>query len=139
MGQLRRRKDTCQSRWPPYTCVRRLISHSGGFLTGHAMQGYSLLFSLATVACNAAVSRAAVHHLAFVLIATWSVFAYRDVWPLATYSLQPLDQAEGPLLWIKFAFLTFAATVVPLLVPRQYIPVDPSVRCVHLSQFCSTC
>ena len=52
---------------------------------------------------------------------------YRDLWPLATFTLRPLDEAMGPLLWAEFFVLTIAGVIVPLLVPRQYVPVDIKV------------
>lgn len=61
----------------------------------------------------------------------WSVYAYRDLWPLGTYTLRPLDETEGWLIWTKIGLLTFSAMLVPLLVPRQYIPVDPEVCLLH--------
>ena len=65
----------------------------------------------------------------FLLFVTLAVFIYRDVWPLATYDQVPVDAAvEGPLFWVKFAILTVIAVVVPLFIPRQYVPVDPEVR-----------
>ncbi|KAH9921469.1 uncharacterized protein B0H18DRAFT_1188953 [Fomitopsis serialis] len=87
--------------------------------------GYSSLLGILSVAVNARSAKLATHHLALVLAFTWIVFVYRDVWPLATYTLQPIDGAEGALLWGKFALLTVAGVVVPLLVPRQYTPADP--------------
>ena len=101
------------------------------------------MLSLASVVFNAARSRAAVRHLALVMVTAWGVFAYRDLWPLATFTLTPLDRAEGWLLWTKVGFLTFAGVVVPLLIPRQYIPVDPSVCpktfCIEAILTCYLC
>lgn len=62
------------------------------------------------------------------LLVVWGVYAYRDVWPLLTYTLDPVDGSEGWLIWTKIGVLSYAAVVVPLLIPRQYIPVDPLVR-----------
>ena len=61
------------------------------------------------------------------------MFAYRDLWPLATFTLTPLDGAEGPLIWVKVGLLTLIGVIIPLFVPRQYVPFDPkvcSVLCV---------
>ncbi|KAJ3556484.1 hypothetical protein NM688_g2007 [Phlebia brevispora] len=91
-----------------------------------AVYAYTLLLALGSVLCNASLSRIVVRHLALVLVTVWAVFCYRDLWPLATYTLKPLDAAEGWLIWTKIGLLTFAGAAVPLLVPRQYIPVDPS-------------
>ncbi len=67
-------------------------------------------------------------HVVFLLLVIYAAFAYRDIWPSATYTLSPLDASEGWLIWTKIGVLTFAAAIVPLVIPRQYIPVDPSVR-----------
>ena len=62
-----------------------------------------------------------------VLLVTWAVYAYRDLWPLATYHLKPAD-AEDPFVWVKMSVLTLAAVVVPLVTPREYVPINPEVR-----------
>lgn len=73
------------------------------------------------------LSKLATRHLVLVLLVVFGVYAYRDIWPLGTFTLQPVDTSEGPLLWIKLGILTFAAVVIPLTIPRQYVPVDPKV------------
>ena len=45
----------------------------------------------------------------------WIVYAYRDLWPLATFTLVPMDVAEGVLLWVKISILTTAAIILPLV------------------------
>ncbi|KAH7102271.1 ATP-binding cassette transporter [Auriculariales sp. MPI-PUGE-AT-0066] len=65
-------------------------------------------------------------HLGLILFATWAVFFYRDVWPLGTYDLTPLDIPYDPLFWPKFFILNVVGLVVPLLIPNPYIPVDPN-------------
>ena len=77
---------------------------------------------------NLRLSRLGSRHLVTVFLVAWAVYAYRDLWPLATFTLQPLDASEGSLLWAKVGVLTFAAVVIPLVMPRQYVPVDPKVR-----------
>lgn len=66
-------------------------------------------------------------HLNLVLVSTLAVYFYRDIFPLATYTNSPLDLAEGQILWVKILTLTMTGAVAPLLVPRQYIPVDAKV------------
>lgn len=73
------------------------------------------------------LSRVVTRHLALILFVPWAVYVYRDVFPLMTFTLSPVDGADGALFWSKFAVLTFVAVVVPLLIPRQYIPIDPKV------------
>nr|GAT52228.1 ATP-binding cassette transporter [Mycena chlorophos] len=64
-----------------------------------------------------------VRHINTVLFTAFAVYVYRDVVPLATFTLKPLD--HGPKIAVKVALLAFTAVVIPLLTPRQYIPVDP--------------
>ena len=73
-------------------------------------------------------SRLITQHNNLVLLTTFGIYAYRDIWPLATYSQGPVDISEGPLLWVKLGLLTLVAVMIPLFIPRQYIPVDPKVR-----------
>ncbi|GJE85927.1 multidrug resistance-associated ABC transporter [Phanerochaete sordida] len=86
---------------------------------------YAILLAWASFVAKASVARTAARHVSLVLLVAWSVFFYRDLWPLLTYTLRPIDAPEGWLIWTKVGLLTWAATVVPLLVPREYIPVDP--------------
>ena len=66
-------------------------------------------------------------HLTVVLLATWATYVYRDIWPLATFYLERADYAEGSLFWAKFAVLSFAAIIIPLALPRRYVPYDLKV------------
>ncbi|KAL1741080.1 hypothetical protein HDZ31DRAFT_46206, partial [Schizophyllum fasciatum] len=61
-------------------------------------------------------------HANAVLLTACIVFLYRDIWPLATYTLTPLDGAEGNILWAKLALLLVAGGVVPLCMPRFEAP-----------------
>ncbi|KAG8744472.1 hypothetical protein FRC11_013448, partial [Ceratobasidium sp. 423] len=45
--------------------------------------------------------------------------------PLATYELHPADAAGGWLTWSRIGVLTFASVIVPLCIPRVYVPLDP--------------
>lgn len=67
-------------------------------------------------------------HLIWVLFGTWVVYSYRNIYPLGTFTLEPLDLHEGWLMWAKLAVLSFAAAVVPSFIPTQYVPFDPKVR-----------
>jgi hypothetical protein len=64
------------------------------------------------------------NHLVSILFTTWCVYLYRDIWPLGTFTLQPVD----PPIWTTWAaigLLTVTAVVIPLLMPHEYVPVDP--------------
>jgi hypothetical protein len=63
-----------------------------------------------------------------VLLSVFGVYIYRDIWPLATFTKEPKDLQEGYILWIKFGITTLTAVIIPLFIPRQYVPVDPKVR-----------
>ncbi|KAF8883986.1 P-loop containing nucleoside triphosphate hydrolase protein [Infundibulicybe gibba] len=59
------------------------------------------------------------------LTITFGVYCYRDLFPLATFTRSPLDLKEGWIIWAKIFILTATAVVIPLVVPREYVPVDP--------------
>ncbi|KAJ7274255.1 P-loop containing nucleoside triphosphate hydrolase protein [Mycena rebaudengoi] len=81
---------------------------------------------LAFLSTNTARSRQQlIRHANTVLFAAFAVYAYRDVFPLATFTRVPEDLNEGPILWAKLSLLFVTAVVVPLFTPCQYIPVDP--------------
>ncbi|KAH9041259.1 hypothetical protein EDB85DRAFT_1921835 [Lactarius pseudohatsudake] len=107
--------------------------YGGGSLTKREWLDLTLCLTylyaafLALVAVTARRVRASIAslHLSSLLLGTFSVYAYRNIWPLLTFTLSPVDAWEGPLLWVRIGLLTFAAIVIPLLVPRRYIPIDP--------------
>ncbi|KAF9555324.1 multidrug resistance-associated ABC transporter [Agrocybe pediades] len=72
-----------------------------------------------------------------VLLAALGVYAYRDIWPLATYTQRPADIEEGVLLPIKIAVLAWIAIGIPLFIPRRYVPVDPNVSIPNVEQTAS--
>ena len=90
-------------------------------------QAYSACLSLGFLV-DSRWSRLANTHANFVLLVIWSVFVYRDVWPLATFTLHPVDPTRGALLWVDIGVLSVAAAAVPMLSPREYVPCDPKVR-----------
>ncbi|KAF9811113.1 hypothetical protein IEO21_06662 [Rhodonia placenta] len=94
-------------------------------LTARLPQIYASFLATISVFAKSGVAVVAIRHLDFVLLSVWGVYIYRDVWPLATFALSPLDAAEGVILWFQLADLTFAAVFVPLSIPRRYTPVDP--------------
>ncbi|KAF5342792.1 hypothetical protein D9757_014636 [Collybiopsis confluens] len=66
------------------------------------------------------------------------VFAYRDLYPLAAFHLTPMDIAEGLVLWIKIAFLAFLAMIIPLGIPRVYVPLNPKSTCSYSTSTANT-
>ncbi|KAH8977506.1 hypothetical protein EDB92DRAFT_772241 [Lactarius akahatsu] len=86
---------------------------------------YAAFLGLMTVTARRVRASVASFHLSLLLLGAFSVYAYRNVWPLLTFTLSPVDAWEGALLWVRIGLLAFAAIVIPLLVPYQYIPIDP--------------
>ncbi|PIL29356.1 ATP-binding cassette transporter [Ganoderma sinense ZZ0214-1] len=84
----------------------------------------AVLGSLALFARSPLNSRAYVH-ASWLLVLLWGVYMYRDVYPLATLDKTPMDSTEGPIFYVKFALLTIAAVLVPVFIPRKYVPVNP--------------
>lgn len=69
-------------------------------------------------------------HLNIVLCVTCVVYGYIDLFPLATTIKMPPALCKGWLLWLELALLGVAGILIPLLTPREYVPVDPKVRVV---------
>ncbi|KAF7320184.1 ATP-binding cassette transporter [Mycena kentingensis (nom. inval.)] len=67
-------------------------------------------------------------HICIVLLAPLVTYAYRDLWPLASFHGLALDASEGPILWMKIVFLIVGAVIVPLFSSREYVPVDPEAK-----------
>ena len=65
-------------------------------------------------------------------MAILAVYAYRDVWPLMTFTLKPADGPEGDLVWYKVV-VAFLVSLLPLFEPYPYIPYDLAVRSFFLS------
>lgn len=73
-------------------------------------------------------AKTAGRHANMIYFSTFLVFAYRDLYPLMTIYVQPRDSPEGPVLWLKIAILFFVGVVLPLVMPREYVPFDSKVR-----------
>lgn len=90
-----------------------------------ATAAYASVLGLISVTTKLNHSRAASAHLVVVLLALFSVYAHRDLYPLLTFTEEPRDSQEGRLLWAKLVILTMTSIVLPVMCPTQYIPVDP--------------
>jgi hypothetical protein len=77
----------------------------------------------------AAVART---HMTAIMLTVVVVYARRDLYPLVTYVLKPVDGSQGWLLWSRLGIASLLGTFIPLVIPRTYTPVDPLVS-VHLS------
>ncbi|KAL4069345.1 P-loop containing nucleoside triphosphate hydrolase protein [Scleroderma citrinum] len=87
---------------------------------------YASLLGLVSVTTRLKYSRIIASHLVVMLLVLFLVYAYRDLYPLLTFTQVPQDLHEGGLLWAKVSILTTISIVLPLLCPTQYIPVDPA-------------
>ncbi|KAK0458994.1 uncharacterized protein EV420DRAFT_1541764 [Desarmillaria tabescens] len=87
---------------------------------------YAFLLAIISVTARRKWSHIATKHLNAVLVVTAGVYVYRDIAPLATFTNIPRDASEGWILWTKIAVLLFTGIVVPLFIPREYIPVNPN-------------
>ncbi|CAA7262907.1 unnamed protein product [Cyclocybe aegerita] len=85
---------------------------------------HALFFTLISLTSKT-WSLSAVGYASTTLLATFGAYAYRDLWPLMTYSQKPADIDEGRLLWVKIMVLGVTAILIPLFIPRRYVPVDP--------------
>lgn len=79
------------------------------------------------------LSRHFARHLTFLLCLTFAVYGYRDLWPLGTLTLTPLDIMEGPFLWWKITMIFLGGIAIPLFTPRPYVPYNPKVNSYRLS------
>ncbi|KZV67494.1 P-loop containing nucleoside triphosphate hydrolase protein [Peniophora sp. CONT] len=85
---------------------------------------YASALAVLDITSNKLRTRVAKHHLTLILLAGFAVYAGRDIWPLMTYTLDPVDPASAPL-WVQVSLLTIAGIVIPLIIPRRYILIDP--------------
>ena len=72
-------------------------------------------------------------HLSLVTIAVLGVYVYRDIWPMMTFTLHPLDGAEGNILLAKIALAAVTGVALPLFEPYPYIPYDKNVSLKHIA------
>ncbi|KAJ7491024.1 P-loop containing nucleoside triphosphate hydrolase protein [Mycena latifolia] len=66
----------------------------------------------------------ATRHLNTLLAVIFFTYLYRDLFPLATFDRPQQDIHEGWVLWAKLSILTAIGVLLPLFVPRAYIPLD---------------
>lgn len=90
-------------------------------------QAYISLLSLLSLIASPSLRRTTSTHVGILLLVVFAVYFYRDIRPLATFSLQPVDARDGGLLWALITVLAVIAIVIPLVKPRQYVPADPQV------------
>ncbi|KAF7377837.1 hypothetical protein MSAN_00207200 [Mycena sanguinolenta] len=86
---------------------------------------YAAILAIFSISAGQKWSRFATKHLHTVLLSTFIVYFCRDIFPLATFALKPMDLREGKLLWPKVTVLFGVSVVIPIFIPRQYIPSNP--------------
>ncbi|KAH9984900.1 hypothetical protein BJV77DRAFT_1035217 [Russula vinacea] len=102
---------------------------------------FTSFLALVSVAARRAYASVASFHLSSILFITFSVYVYRDIWPLLTFTLLPADGREGSLLWAKVSLLAVAGVVIPLVTPRRYDPqtaTNPEQTASYLSMMMYT-
>jgi hypothetical protein len=85
----------------------------------HAAQVYAVVVSVLAVERQSPHARTLGAYASGAVALVFAIYAYRDLWPLATYSLRPADRAEGALLWVKISLAFVAGILVPLVQPRS--------------------
>ncbi|KAH8997805.1 P-loop containing nucleoside triphosphate hydrolase protein [Lactarius hatsudake] len=97
---------------------------------------YAAFLGLMTLTARRVRTSVASLHLSLLLLGTFSVYAYRNIWPLLTFTLSPVDACEGPLLWDPQQAINPEQTA-SLLSMMLYTFLDPIVflayRVPHLS------
>ncbi|KAF7973519.1 hypothetical protein HWV62_14938 [Athelia sp. TMB] len=85
---------------------------------------YTAALGLLSVVTSRRTSNIFSLHLATILLCTFGVFIYRDIWPLAKINGTPQDSSGGGLLWAQIAILGIASVVIPLTMPRHHVPLN---------------
>ncbi|KAG9126177.1 hypothetical protein FRC07_004584 [Ceratobasidium sp. 392] len=86
---------------------------------------YTTLLAIFALTLGPRLRAVANFHLVVLLLIALGVYAWRDIMPLTTFTLHPADAAGGWLTWSRIGVLSFAGVVVPLCIPRLYVPIDP--------------
>ncbi|KAF8610181.1 P-loop containing nucleoside triphosphate hydrolase protein [Ceratobasidium sp. AG-I] len=85
---------------------------------------YTALLAILALTLGPRLRAVANFHLVVLLLIAFGVYAWRDLFPFATFSLHPAESAGGWLTWSRIGILTFASIVIPLSIPRTYVPLD---------------
>ena len=87
-----------------------------------------VLLGIIGVTGNRQLASTASKHLTLVALVFFGVYVRRDIWPLATFALRPLDEAQGTLLWVKIALIAFIGVIEPLVEPKAAARKRSNVR-----------
>ncbi|KAF7377873.1 ATP-binding cassette transporter [Mycena sanguinolenta] len=107
------------------TFVSSRIPHNYIQFTMCGVYFYEAILAIMSISAGQKWSRVATKHVNTVLLSTFIVYFCRDIFPLATFALTPMDLWEGQLLWPKVIILFGVSVIVPIFIPRQYIPYNP--------------
>ncbi|TFK46964.1 multidrug resistance-associated ABC transporter [Heliocybe sulcata] len=86
---------------------------------------YTSILGFVSVSAKPRWASVANFHMVLILLFTAGVYTYRDLFPLATFTLDPMDLHDGWLLWVKLALVFLSGVVIPLVIPCRYVPFDP--------------
>ncbi|KAJ3910566.1 P-loop containing nucleoside triphosphate hydrolase protein [Lentinula edodes] len=88
--------------------------------------GYSSFLATATMLLRYKWSKILSIHLEVVLLTSLVVYGLNIMVPIIVSAKNIVEHCEGSTQsWIKFIALLLGAVLLPLLIPRQYVPVDP--------------
>jgi hypothetical protein len=92
-------------------------------------QTYAALLAVFAFFASARLVNTLWRHTTLVVLSVFSVLAVRNIWPLMTFTLHPLDSVDGTLLWAKVALAALAGGVLPLIEPTTaHVSASTQVR-----------
>lgn len=77
------------------------------------------------------VATTASTHLYSILFVTFGVFAYKDLIPLATFTLCPEDDIHDWTIQLRLILLTVVGVLIPVSAPRTFKPINASVSLIQ--------
>lgn len=92
------------------------------------LQLYASVLAILTVSVSAHWRDVASWHLSTLMFAELVVYGALDVWPYATYYLEPIDPGSDPTTWVRIAMLVLSGLVIPLVMPRPFRPLTPGAK-----------
>ncbi|KAG8704615.1 hypothetical protein FRC11_009743, partial [Ceratobasidium sp. 423] len=89
------------------------------------MSVYSTFLGILSLTVTSRIRNVANFHLVTLLLVEFAIQAWNYLVPFALSGQNPAELSHGWLTWLHVGLLGFAAVVVPLCIPRLYIPLDP--------------
>ena len=86
------------------------------------------IFAVANVLVPARVSKLFSPRTTLCSFLVLADYAYRDIWPLMTFTLRPKDEAQGKLLWVNIALAAWTGLLGPVLEPYPHTSISVKVR-----------